>query len=247
MTLLNYRKTALSRLTGQFVDKPRVCGLVENMVEPLEELEADFLALKDRRWINTAEGKQLDYCGYLVGITRQGRSDDEYRTAIKARVLSNVSAATAGDLIEGVRFLTNAKNPQYLESYPACAILFSDGDTVPSGSQQVIQDIAPAAIETIPLLVSYGKKQPVRTGTLTVPAVMSASSGGVERNPLTISDSLLTVGAAQPIGGTGLTGMAVTKTKIVAKRRGIRAGIGSLSVGTYQVYDNGYHLTGVFQ
>lgn len=247
MSSLNYRETALSRLTGQFVDKPRVRGLVETMVEPLEELESDFFALKDQRWINTAEGTQLDYCGYLVGITRQGRSDDEYRTAIKARVLSNVSAATAGDLIEGLRFLTNAKNPQYLENYPACAILFTDGETVPVGCQQVIQDIAPAAIETIPILVSYGRKPPVRTGTLTVPAVISASSDGVERNPLAVGDSLLTVGSAQPIGGTGLAGMAVTKTKIVARRRGIRAGIGSLSVGTYQVHDNGYHLTGVFQ
>lgn len=244
---LNYCKTALSRLTGQFTDKPRICGLVETMVEPLEELESDLFALKDQRWINSAVGKQLDYCGYLVGITRQGRNDDEYRTAIKAQVLSNVSSATAGDLIEGVRFLTNATDSQYLESYPACAILFSDGDTVPKGAQQVIQDIAPAAIETIPLLVSYGKQKPVRTATLTAPSVLSASSGGVERNPLTISDSLLTVGSAQPIGGTGLAGMAVTKTKIVAQRRGIRAGIGSLSVGTYQVHDNGYHLTGVFQ
>lgn len=247
MSRLDYKKTAHSRLTGQFTDKPRVCGLVENMVEPLEALENDFLALKDERWVDTANGKQLDYCGYIVGISRQGRDDETYRTAIKARILSNVSGATPSALIEGIRFLTNAQQPQYLESYPACAILFTDGKKVPAGCQQVIQDIAPAAIENVPVLVSYGRTPPVRTGTLTMPAAMSVSGKDNLRNPLSVSDTLLTVGSGQPIGGTPLAGTAVTKTKITAQTRRIRAGKGFLAVGTYQVYDNGYHLTGVFQ
>jgi hypothetical protein len=247
MSVIDYKTKAHSRLTGQFSDKQRICGLVENMVEPLEALQEDFFALKDRRWVDSADGSQLDYCGYLVGISRQGRKDEEYRTAIKARILSNVSGATPSALIEGVRFLTNAKQPQYLESFPACAILFSDGETVPKGSQQVIQDIAPAAIENIPLLVSYGRTPPVRTATLTMGAAMSVSFAGATPHPLSVSEAVLSVGAGQPIGGTGLTGAVVTKTKIIAQKRGIRAGKGALTVGTYQIFDNGYHLTGVFQ
>lgn len=69
----SFRKTALSRLVGQFHDKEKVKGLVESMVTPLEELSDDLNAIKHQRWVDTAEGEQLDGCGYIVGVSRQSR------------------------------------------------------------------------------------------------------------------------------------------------------------------------------
>lgn len=242
-----YSKTAISYLTGQFVKKPRVSGLISSMVEPLDTLAKDLQALKEQRWIDTAQGLQLDNCGYIVGILRMGRSDEAYRTAIKAQILSNISYGTPGDLINGVRFLTAATEVQYLESYPACAMLFTNGENVPTGSQQVLQDIAPAAIENMPLLVSYGRVKPLRTGRLSHPNNLSVASVEGEESTFTANDSQLIVGEVYPQGTSGLSGMPLTTTKFIARSRRLKAGIGFLAVNSYRVHDNGYHLSGVFQ
>lgn len=244
---IDYKKVAHSRLTGQFTDKPRICGLVETIVEPLKELENEFFSLKDERWVDSAVGQQLDYCGYIIGLARQGRDDETYRIAIKALILSSASGATPYALIEGIRFLTNAKEPQYLESYPACAILFTDGEKIPTGSQQIIQDIAPVAIEKVPLLVNYGREQPVRTGGVIKTSTLSSVDSENVNSSLSVNSNLLLVGYGEVKGGTGLAGITETKIKISAQKRRIRAGIGFLAMKKYQINDNGYHLTGVFQ
>lgn len=242
-----FRQTALSRLVGQFHDKEKVKGLVESMVAPLEALSDDLEAIKHRRWVDTAEGVQLDGCGYIVGVSRQSRGDEEYRTAIKSRILSNSSRARPQDLIEGVRFLTKATDVQYLESYPACALLFSNGKTVPQGSQAILQDIAPAAIENVPLIVSYGRTEPLRTGRLSNPSGLSVSGeqGDAE---LQVNNEGLSVSGSNPIGSARLSGMVPAKTPLLANRAKIRAAKGILAVSTtYEVFDNGYRLPGVFQ
>ncbi|GKX56357.1 hypothetical protein SOASR030_24690 [Leminorella grimontii] len=242
-----FRQTALSRLVGQFHDKEKVKGLVESMVAPLEAISDDLDAIKHRRWVDTAEGAQLDGCGYIVGVARQSRGDEEYRTAIKSRILSNSSRARPQDLIEGVRFLTKATEVQYLESYPACALLFSNGKTVPQGSQAILQDIAPAAIENVPLIVSYGRTEPLRTGRLSNPSGLSVSNeqGDAE---LQVNNEGLSVSGSNPIGSARLSGMVPAKTPLLANRAKIRAAKGILAVSTtYEVFDNGYRLPGVFQ
>ena len=243
-----YRKTALSRLVGQFDDKPRVKALVESMVTPLEDLSADFEQLKNSRWIDTASGAQLDGCGHIVGVARISREDEEYRTAIKARILSNTSKATPRDLIEGVRFLTKPDEIQYLESYPACAILFTDGEQVPEGSQTILQDIAPAAIEHVPLMVSYGRAKPFRTGRLANPMSMGVKPDNGAEGGLQANDTQLIISNTNPVGTARLSGMAPVKTPLTANGGRISVGSGILAVSTsYEVFDNGYHLPGVFQ
>lgn len=242
-----YRKTALSRLVGQFKNSSKVKALVETMVEPLEALAEDLEQLKQQRWIDDAFGAQLDGCGYIVGVSRNGCPDEEYRTAIKARILSNTSRATPLALIEGVRFLTKPTEVQYLESYPACALLFTDGKYIPSGSQAILQDIAPVAIENLPLMVSYGRAKPFRTGRLADPMNMTVSVKEGDKQGLKTNDSQLTISNSNPIGTTRLTGMTSTKTTISGNSVKISAGAGTLAIATYQVFDNGYHLPGVFQ
>lgn len=244
---INYRQTALARLSAQFSDKPRIAGLVESMVAPLATLEQDLLALKDQRWIDSAIGVQLDGCGYIAGVARLGRNDADYRLAIKARILGNLSSATPGALIAGVRFLTHADEVQYIESYPACALLFTDGKQVPANSQPVLQDMAPAAIETVPLMVSYGRAKPLRTGGISQPEELGISATNGSKSSLSTQDGKLKVTTSHPAGGARLAGMALTKTPIAANGGAINVGIGLLSIGTFAVADNGYHLTGVFQ
>ncbi|GKX63052.1 hypothetical protein SOASR032_16210 [Pragia fontium] len=243
-----YRKTALSRLVGQFQDKPKVKALAESMVAPLEAISADLNDLKNGRWVDSAIGAQLDGCGYIVGVPRLSRGDDEYRIAIKSRILSNTSRARPQDLIEGVRFLTKPTEVQYLESYPSCAMLFTDGRQIPEGSQAILQDIAPVAIENVPLMVSYGRAKPFRAGRLANPMNMRVDMTENGNSSLLTNDKHLVISGSNPVGSARLSGMAPDKTPLTANGTKISVGAGVLSVSTtYQVFDNGYHLPGVFQ
>lgn len=124
---MTHEELALTRLTSEFQNSEKVKGLLSAIVKPLDALKADYDAIKTERWIDTAIGKQLDGCGAIVLEPRSGRSDEEYRAAIKFRVFVNRSSGTPQDLIKALKYFIASDDVQYLESYPATAILFADG------------------------------------------------------------------------------------------------------------------------
>lgn len=165
----DYIEKFLPKLAGQFENSPKLKAMVSAMLSFFSELETEADRLKTERWIDSAIGQQLDGCGYIVGELRKGRSDDEYREAIKFRVFVNVSGATPDDLIKALKFLTNPTDCQYLEAYPATAILFTNGYFVSSDIHRQIQELSPAGISDVPVLVSYADK-PFRFGKAPIPA-----------------------------------------------------------------------------
>jgi hypothetical protein len=153
--MFDYAAIALSRLTGQFESSVKLRSMLEAIVSSLAGLEQDIDALVLERWIDTAEGVQLDGCGYIVGEKRAGRNDDDYRQGIKFRVFANTSKGTPDDLIRGLKVLTDPSDSQYLESFPATALLWTDGFFVPKDAQKEIQTLAPAGIATVPVCLSF--------------------------------------------------------------------------------------------
>lgn len=215
---------ALSRLVSQFQDSPKLKALVEAIVNPLDNLLFDVDNIGTKRWIDTAEGYQLDGCGYIVGEPRYGRSDDEYRSAIKFRVFINVSDGTPNDLIKGLRFLTNPVDCQYLESYPATSILFTDGYSVPQDINLQIQDLSPAATSDIQVCVSYAYK-PFRFGEEPPPGELFVNNG---EDYLTANESDIQVSSgAEANVGSSLGGIVPTDLVI---------GSGAIYLGTESDY-----------
>jgi len=243
--MLDYAAIAIPRLTGQFANSPKLKALLAAIVGPLSVLETDADALVADRWIDTAEGIQLDGCGYIVGEARQGRTDTEYRTAIKFRVFVNVSKGTPTDLIRGLKFLTDPTDTQYLESYPATALLFTNGFFVDYKIQPAMQDLSPVAVSTVPVAVSFADK-PFRFGTAPPPGELFVNNA---QDYLTAegSDILVTTIASAPAGTSALGGVVPAELDV---------GIGYLDVGgpTLAVYNPNSlnllghdNLTGVFQ
>lgn len=60
-----------SHLIGQFQEKEVIVAILEAIGEELDELDKVFDDLKNKRWIDTGEGKQLDGIGEIVGQSRQ--------------------------------------------------------------------------------------------------------------------------------------------------------------------------------
>lgn len=242
--MLDYAAIAVPRLTGQFENSPKLKALMAAIVGPLTTLETDADALIAERWIDTAVGKQLDGCGYIVGEYRQGRGDDVYRDAIKFRVFVNISKGTPTDLIRGLKFLTRPTDCQYLEAYPATALLFTNGFFVDSKIQSAMQDLAPTSICTVPVAVSFCDK-PFRFAKEPIPGELFVNNS---------ADYLTANGSDIQISHGALATGAATLGGVVPAE--LDVGIGYLDVGgpTLAVYNPNslntighYNLTGVFQ
>lgn len=242
--MLDYAAIAVPRLTGQFQNSPKLKALMAAIVGPLTTLETDADAVIAERWIDTAIGKQLDGCGAIVGEARQGRDDDAYRAAIKFRVFVNISKGTPTDLIRGLKFLTDPTDCQYLEAYPATALLFTNGFLVDYKIQPAMQDLAPAAISIVPVAVSFADK-PFRFAREPLPGELFVNGN---------ADYLTAEGSDIQVGQGGLALGAATLGGCVPAE--LDVGIGYLDVGgpTLAVYNPNSlntlghdNLTGVFQ
>lgn len=243
--MLDYESIALSRLAGQFNDSPKLRAMMAAIVGPLTVLENDGDAVATGRWIDTAIGTQLDGCGYIVGEPRLGRSDDSYRAAIKFRVFINVSNGTPTDMIRGLKYVSDATDTQYIESYPATVVLFSNGFFVESTIQAVMQELAPAGVATVPVAVSF-MDNPFRLSKSPPPGELFVNNAA---DYLTAqgSDILVTFSGAAGQGQAALGGVVPAELDV---------GIGYLDLGgpTLAVYDPSSlntighdNLTGVFQ
>lgn len=91
----------------------------------IQELENVFTQLLLERWIDSAYGEQLDKLGVIVGESRLSDNDEEYRAAIKLRVIINVSEGEPERLITVLQAITKATLVHYLEKYPARACLYA--------------------------------------------------------------------------------------------------------------------------
>ena len=242
--MLDYAAVAVPRLTGQFENSPKLKELMAAIVGPLTTLESYGDALVAERWIDTAIGKQLDGCGHIVGESRQGRDDVAYRVAIKFRVFVNISKGTPSDMVRGLKSLSNPSDCQYLEAYPATALLFTNGFFVDHKIHAAMQDLAPAAISDVPVAVSFCDK-PFRFAKEPIPGDLSVNNAA---DYLTANGSDIQVRQ-----GALATGSATLGGVVPAE---LDVGIGYLDVGgpTLAVYNPdslntlGHdNLTGVFQ
>ena len=242
--MLDYAAIAVARLTGQFQNSPKLKALMAAIVGPLTTLETDADAVIVERWINTAIGKQLDGCGAIVGEARQGRGDDAYRVAIKFRVFVNISKGTPTVLIRGLKFMTDPTDCQYLEAYPATALLFTNGFFVDHKIQAAMQDVAPAAISDVPVAVSFCDK-PFRFAKEPIPGELFVNNAA---DYLTANGSDIQVSQGAALSGSATLGGIVPAE--------LDVGIGYLDVGgpTLAVYNPNtlstlghFNLPGVFQ
>ena len=242
---MDYVAIALSRLTNQFAGSPILQAMVAAMVEPLQVLEDSAQDVREKRWIDTAEGKQLDGAGYIVGEPRLGRDDAEYREAIKFRIFVNTSNATPQDLIRGITFLTKPDNVQYIEQYPATAMLFTDGPNITPFIHDVMQSLSPAAISDVPVMVSYSRKEPFRFGRESPPSELFVNA---DADYLTGNDADIQVQVSQAQEGARLGGIALADLDVgdfMLDVGGQTLAIDSPNFNT--VIESGYHLTGVYQ
>ena len=107
--ITDHQQQAEDRLTAKLGDKPNVLAVLDAYVEQVQDLEDDiYQNLNDRMFdpdaslvppLVPAANAQLDQYGKLVGLARNGLSDDDYRAAIRTQLLANRSSGTIDNLL----------------------------------------------------------------------------------------------------------------------------------------------------
>lgn len=239
----DYAQYYVPYLTSQFTESPKLNALMSAILDPLTLIEQNAESMTTERWIATAIGAQLDGCGYIVGEARSGRNDEDYRAAILFRVFVNTSDATPKDLLKGLRYLTKSDSTQYLESYPATAIVWCDGFNVSTKTPREIDDLAPSAISNIPVVVSYGLKTPFRFSKIGSPGVLFANGSYLNANSSHIKLTLdQTTNTESTLGGVALPTLKTNNSRFV-----VSGGYLAINSPDHTIAYGGDALSGVFQ
>lgn len=64
----------IDRLAYQYSDSPNFKGFITGFLKEFEELDVSRLQLLNDRWLNTAQGVNLDVIGEIVGVSRPSSS-----------------------------------------------------------------------------------------------------------------------------------------------------------------------------
>jgi hypothetical protein len=106
-------------LVTQFKEKPRLYALLESFGLRIQDLENTCFDVQASRLFDNAEGVQVDGFGSIVGEAREGRTDVDYKTAIRARMILNFSHGTIEDILALLVNITGNNRIRLEESYPA--------------------------------------------------------------------------------------------------------------------------------
>lgn len=96
----------------------RIFNFITPFINQVQEIENMLDDLRKKRWVFSAEGIQLDGIGDIVGLERNGMTDDAYRVAIINKILLNISSGQPEALIEYLNYIL-AGDSELIELQPA--------------------------------------------------------------------------------------------------------------------------------
>lgn len=108
----------LALLLQQWRTSSKLKGILATYLRQFQTLENVTWDVINSRMLDTAVGAQLDMLGDLVGETRRGRNDIDYRAAVRLRIRVNRSQGRAVDVID-VATQGNGNTPAIYREYPA--------------------------------------------------------------------------------------------------------------------------------
>lgn len=135
----------------QFQDSPVLGSYTTSVLSELNELEDLSEKLLLQRSIDTAVGVQLDQVGLLVGEIRNGRSDADFRQAIKLRIAINTSRGTVEDIIQVINLLYG-DDTEVIVTRTGKALL-----SIYIGIEQPTEDLIPLLQQTVSAGVKIGE------------------------------------------------------------------------------------------
>jgi len=144
----NHVEQAKSRLTSQYQNTQGLLRYIEIIATRIQVLEDAMFTLLTDRWLENAEGVQLNLIGQIVGEGRLGRNDETYKEALDTRITLNISGGEPERIIDYLVRVFGAADVRYKEMYPAKIQVFV-GTTISFGEAQNLRRIIPAGVGTV--------------------------------------------------------------------------------------------------
>ena len=124
-------------LIEQFKNKPNIAVFQKALARQLDELYSFFYQLRTLRWLQNAEGKQLDGIGNIVDLSRTEAlkwsslagqvvpmNDDLYRMYLMFKIFLNTSEATYKDIVRALKMFWPYTPIYYSEDIDIPATMF---------------------------------------------------------------------------------------------------------------------------
>lgn len=139
----SYEESAKPKIMEQYKEAhaPNLNAFLAAFGSQKDELETAIFSVKDGFSLDTAVGAQLDMIGLLFNVSRLGRSDEEYRLAIR-QVSALRQFATPEDIISVIKAVYGASYVDYYPFYPAGFIVYTDATLTSSD----LNRLAPAGV-----------------------------------------------------------------------------------------------------
>lgn len=128
MTLLEKTDVAeisVVDLSAGLQGKPRIASIVYAFGVQLQELETAIFDVIEDRALDVATNAQLEALGRIVGEPRYGRTDTQYRLAIRGRILANRSNGNWSDLLKLLELMRSGESYTWWENQ-ADIVFFSE-------------------------------------------------------------------------------------------------------------------------
>lgn len=142
----NHLDLAYSKLIELYKNSPSFKSLLKSLILPIQNIEDETYNVYLLRWVETAQGEQLDLLGESLGEYRLGKNDLEYRVAILTRISINVGAGEPELIINIIRQLYSTSNITYSELYPAQFSVTFQSDTIIPGIKNFMRSVRPAGV-----------------------------------------------------------------------------------------------------
>ena len=163
--IANYYERGVALLASQFqIRNPdgsptNLQKIIKAIASQAQKINTQQQLLQTMRYLNTAQGVQLDGLGQILGLARiPGESDASYREALQFQIFINQSHGTPEEVMKILEFVTDATKVWYDELYPAAYQMATNGLVFPPNPSDVaslIQSVSPAGVAFIALTATY--------------------------------------------------------------------------------------------
>lgn len=121
--------------------------LLEIFIKEANEIEKVFLDLAKQKDITTVTGIWLDYLGKILGLSRKGLTDEEYRKSLQVKIGINSSDGTPDSISEILQLTTSADKVRLAEGiYSWGQAQIRHGTLVDVNTKLMLEDIRPVGV-----------------------------------------------------------------------------------------------------
>jgi hypothetical protein len=114
---MNLIDEAESLLLHQFSQSPKLKALLRALVAPFHDVDEQVHKLHHGGYIDNAKGASLGVIGNIVGQSRLGMKDEDYRPWIKVAICLNNGCGTPENVLAILRILFDKTPPIRLEEF----------------------------------------------------------------------------------------------------------------------------------